>query len=206
MPDYPVPRRPSGGLVASVADLLRFADGSWGGTEPLTERPGGEQGPGWMVERRGDRRVVHHPGSAAGFQSILALVPDRRVAVAALSNSARGSAAFTPVVDALLGARRGRAALVAVARGRRPRGARSARGALRGTGRGGLVAVRGSALGVRLSERDPFTGETTEFPEFLGRPTSPRTFAVLEGEAAGSSFDFPGSRFRMGSVLADRVP
>ena len=36
-----------------------------------------------------------------------------------------------------------------------------------------VVEVRGSALSVRLSERDPFTGETTAFPEFLGRPTSP---------------------------------
>jgi hypothetical protein len=68
-----------------------------------------------------------------------------------------------------------------------------------------VVEMQGAALGVRLAERDPFTGETTAFPESLGRPTSPRAFAVLEGEAAGSSFDFPGSRFRMGSVLADRV-
>ncbi len=201
-----MPRRPSGGLVASVADLLRFADGSWGATEPLAERPGGEQGPGWMVERRGGRRVVHHPGSAAGFQSILALVPDRRVAVAALSNSARGSAAFTPVVDALLEALADvppwSPALADVA----PEELEALAGRYAGPDEEVVVEVRGSALGVRLSERDPFTGETTTFPEFLGRPTSPRTFAVLEGEAAGSSFDFPGSRFRMGSVLADLVP
>jgi CubicO group peptidase (beta-lactamase class C family) len=203
--DYPVARRPSGGLVAGVADLLRFADGSWAATEPLAERPGGEQGPGWMVERRGDRSVVYHPGSAAGFQSILALVPDRRVAVAALSNSARGSAAFTPVVDALLEAladvRPWSPALVDVA----PEELEPLAGSYAGPDEEVVVEVRGSALGVRLSERDPFTGETTTFPEFLGRPTSARSFAVLEGETAGSSFDFPGSRFRMGSVLADRV-
>lgn len=204
--DYPVPRRPSGGLVASVADLLRFADGSWTATEPVTDRPGGEQGPGWMVERRGDRRVVHHPGSAAGFQSILALVPDRRVAVAALSNSARGSAAFRPVVDALLEAVADvppwSPPLADVA----PEELDALAGRYAGPDEEVVVEVRGSALAVRLSERDPFTGETTTFPEFLGRPTSPQTFAVLEGEAAGSSFDFPGSRFRMGSVLADLVP
>jgi CubicO group peptidase (beta-lactamase class C family) len=206
VPDYPVPRRPSGGLVASVTDLLRFADGSWDATEPLAERPGGEQGPGWMVERRGDRRVVHHPGSAAGFQSILALVPDRRVAVAALSNSARGSAAFTPVVDAVLEAVADvppwAPTLVDVA----PEELEALAGRYAGPDEEVVVDVRGPALGVRLSERDPFTGETTAFPEFLGRPTSPRAFAVLEGEAAGSSFDFPGGRFRMGSVLADRLP
>jgi CubicO group peptidase (beta-lactamase class C family) len=206
VPDYPVARRPSGGLVASVADLLRFADGSWEATEPLAERPGGEQGPGWMVERRGDRRIVHHPGSAAGFQSILALVPDRRVAVAALSNSARGSAAFTPVVDAVLEAvadvPRWAPTLVDVA----PEELEALAGRYAGPDEEVVVEVRGPALGVQLSERDPFTGETTAFPEFLGRATSPRAFAVLDGETAGSSFDFPGSRFRMGSVLADRVP
>ena len=206
VPDYPVARRPSGGLVASVADLLRFAAGLSDGIVAIAGRPGGDQAPGWMVERRGDRIVVHHPGSAAGFQSILALVPDRRAAVAALSNSARGSAAFTPVVDALLeavaGVPRWSPALVDVA----PEELEALAGRYAGPDEEVVVAVRGPALGVRLSERDPFTGEATEFPEFLGRPTSSRAFAVLEGEAAGSSFDFPGSRFRMGSVLADRVP
>ena len=205
-PDYPAARRPSGGLVASVADLLQFAAGFRDGVVAITGRPGGEQAPGWMVERRGDRIVLHHPGSAAGFQSILALVPDRRVAVAALSNSARGSAAFSPVVDAILEAVADlppwSPALVDVA----PEELDALAGRYVGPDEEVEIAVRDRALAVRLSERDPFTGETTEFPEFLGRPTSPRAFAVLEGEAAGSSFDFPGSRFRMGSVLADRVP
>ena len=205
VPEYPVARRPSGGLVASVADLLHFAAGFWDGVVAITGRPGGEQAPGWMVERRGDRIVVHHPGSAAGFQSILALVPDRRVAVAALSNSARGSAAFAPAVDALLEALADvppwSPLLVDVA----PEELQALAGRYVGPDEEVVVEVQGSALGVRLAERDPFTGETTAFPGFLGRPTSARSFAVLDGEAARSSFDFPGSRFRMGSVLADRV-
>jgi CubicO group peptidase (beta-lactamase class C family) len=205
VPDYPVARRPSGGLVAGVADLLQFVTGFWDGVVATTVRPGGEQAPGWMIERRGDRIVVHHPGSAAGFQSILALVPDRRVAVAALANSARGSAAFTPVVDALLEALADvppwSPSLVELA----PEELEALAGRYAGPDEEVVVAVRGPALGVRLAERDPFTGETTAFPELLGLPTSARSFAVLEGEAAGSSFDFPGSRFRMGSVLADRV-
>ena len=206
VPEYPVARRPSGGLVAGVAELLRFAAGFWEGVVAITGRPGGEQAPGWMVERRGDRVVVHHPGSAAGFQSILALVPDRRVAVAALSNSARGSAAFSPVVDALLEAVADvppwSPSLVDVAAAELD----ALAGRYSGPDEAVVVSVRGPALGVRLSQHDPFTGATTAFPEFLGRPTSARSFAVLEGEAAGNSFDFPGSRFRMGSVLADRLP
>ena len=69
-----------------------------------------------------------------------------------------------------------------------------------------VVEARGNGLAVRLAQRDPFTGETTAYPEFLGQPVSVRTFAILEGEEAGGHFDFPGSRFRAGSVLADRIP
>ena len=92
----------------------------------------------------------------------------------ALGQRPRGSAAFRPVVDALLEALAdvppwspsladvsGELDVLA--------------GRYAGPDEEVVVEARGSALGVRLSERDPFTGETTTFPEFLGRPTSPGT-------------------------------
>jgi CubicO group peptidase (beta-lactamase class C family) len=206
-PDYPVARRPSGGLVATVPQLLAFSARALGEPEtfePVVSRPGGAQAPGWLLERRGEDELVFHPGSAAGFQSLLVLVPGRRVAVAALSNSARGADAFRPVVEAALGqlgvppwspARRplDGAALDAFA------------GGYHGADEEVEVRRAGGGLEVRVVGRDPFTGRMLEEPPVLGHPVGPRTFAVLHGDSSGDHFDFPERFFRLGSVLAERV-
>ncbi|HSC92406.1 MAG TPA: serine hydrolase domain-containing protein [Gaiellaceae bacterium] len=205
---YPPGRRPSGGLVSTVADLLRFAASTLDDDARVVEatRPGGAQGVGWMLERRGDAELVLHPGSVGGFQSVLALVPARRVAVAALSNSARGSAAFGPVVDALLEAladvppwapavvETGEDELAELA------------GRYAGPDEDARVEAAPGGLRLRLTVRDPLTGAMAEQPPLVGRPVGARAFAVLEGEAAGSCFDFPDRYVRLGSVLAERVP
>ncbi|MGE5689687.1 MAG: serine hydrolase domain-containing protein [Pseudomonadota bacterium] len=207
--DYPAPRRPSGGLVSSVGDLLRFAETWWDDEEAravVARRPGGLQGAGWMLDRRDGIELLLHPGSAAGFQSVLVLVPERRVAVAALANSARGQAAFTGVVDALLehaaGVPPGAPAIVDLPAGElEPFAGRYA-----GLDEEAGVGVVAGGLSVQLSQRDPFTHEVTTFPPFVGRPIGDGAFAVVEGEASGSHFDFPEAFFRLGSVLAERVP
>src|SRR6185312_11784733 len=107
---YPRARRASGGLWSSVGDLLRFANHHLGGPGPLTpesvaemQRPhisshGFDYGLGWFLTARRGRTTVEHGGSAAGYQSLLLLVPGEGVAVAALTNSSRGSLAIRDVL------------------------------------------------------------------------------------------------------------
>jgi CubicO group peptidase (beta-lactamase class C family) len=209
VPGYPVARRPSGGMVATVAELLGFAETFWDDVEARTvvaRQPGGRQGVGWMVGRRGGVDLLFHPGSAAGFQSTLMVVPERRVAVAALSNSTRGRAAFEPVVDALLeavaGVPRWEPRIVDAS----PEELASVAGRYADADADVVVEALPDALSVRLSDRDPFTGRMVEIPAIVGRPVGDGTFAVLEGEEAGAHFDFPDRFFRLGSMLAERVP
>jgi CubicO group peptidase (beta-lactamase class C family) len=203
-----VARRPSGGLVSTVDDLLRFAAAALddkGAREEVVARPAGTQGAGWMHFRRNGVQVLFHPGSVAGYQSTLQVVPERGVAVAALANSARGSAAFEPVVEALLESLAG----VPPWRPRPVELGPDELGALAGRYEApdaeAVVEAAPTGLRLRLVELDPITGERRPAPPLLGRAIRAGAFAVLEGEARGTAFDFPGGCFRLGSVLAERV-
>lgn len=205
---YPVARRPSGGLVSTVGDLLRFAASALDDEEAravVADRPAGKQGAGWMLARRGGTDVVFHPGSVAGYQSTLALVPERRVAVAALANSARGSAAFGPVVEALLESLAGVPpwSPAVVEADEDELAARAGRYAAPDAE--ALVDAVPAGLRLRIAELDPLSGERRPLPPALGRPLGRNRFGVLEGEGRGTVFDFPDGHLRVGSVLAERV-
>jgi CubicO group peptidase (beta-lactamase class C family) len=109
---WSIPRalRPAGGVIASVTDLLRYAefqlrDGTAAdGTRILTpesmrrlhETQVAKQGTdeemalGWQVSRIGSKREVWHDGAAVGQQALLSLIPSERLAVVVLTNSVRG--------------------------------------------------------------------------------------------------------------------
>ncbi len=102
-PPYPTSRYASGGLWSTVGDLLRFAeyqfDDPHGLQEPQAEALCAEYCLGcWRRELDGGRVAFDHEGSVAGFQSLLLLVPEERVALAVLTNSWRGSGAIRRVV------------------------------------------------------------------------------------------------------------
>lgn len=203
---YPVARRSSGGLVSTVADLLRFAAHHLAEPslafmrEPLIAMPGGSYGLGWMLEPRGDATLVFHPGSVGGYQSLLLLVPGRDFAFAALSNSARGSAAIRRVCALALRELCGlppaehawvelpAEALAAVA------------GRYRWDRDEAVVGVDDGGIRVELVTHDPLGGETRE-PLVPARPVGEREFVVTAGEAKGDRFDFPGRFLRLGSLL-----
>ncbi len=112
--DYPVSRRPSGGLWSTVSDILRFAEHQLGGPGPLSAEQraalrepqaaalGAEYCLGcWRRELVGGRVAFDHEGSVGGFQSLLLVVPEEKLALAVLTNSWRGSGLIRRVVQAL---------------------------------------------------------------------------------------------------------
>jgi CubicO group peptidase (beta-lactamase class C family) len=100
-PSYPVERRPSGGLWSTVGDLVEYGlthCQEWTDLhEPVGEALGARYALGWWV-RDG---VLDHEGSVGGYQSLLLLVPESRVVLAALTNSWKGSVLISDVVERL---------------------------------------------------------------------------------------------------------
>ena len=99
--DYPVHRRPGGGLWSTVGDLVTYGLAHcerWPELkQPVAEALGARYALGWWV-RDG---VVDHEGSIAGFQSLLLLVPAERLVLAVLTSSWKGSSLIRHVVDDL---------------------------------------------------------------------------------------------------------
>ena len=120
--DFPLPRsvHPAGGITATVDDLLTFAAFHLGLARPerppvsaasiaLMQEPqtpaanwADHYGLGWALWSLGGTRVVGHGGSTNGFQAHLTLLPERRAAIASLTNHDDGSAAYLEVETWLL--------------------------------------------------------------------------------------------------------
>jgi CubicO group peptidase (beta-lactamase class C family) len=208
----PRARRPSGGLWSSVDDLLRFAGHHLGAPGPLTpatiaemqrphvDAPGFRSGLGWFLTRRGGRTTIEHPGSVAGYQSLLLLVPEEGVGFAALSNSSRGRAAIREVL--------GHLGLGPKARPDR-RLARDELDAFAGRYAGQGLELAFSPddgyLRVEMTDVSPLTGERHVYPAVRARAVGDRQFEILDGEWRGDRFDFPRDGFVCIDVLAKRV-
>jgi CubicO group peptidase (beta-lactamase class C family) len=208
---YPRARRPSGGLVSTVGDLIRFARRQLGDPStaalrvPVAKPVGGVYGLGFFGERVGGEDVWGHPGSYGGFQSSLLLVPSRGAVFVGLTNSGRGAQALAEVEDAWLeasvGARRREAETVSLTADELAAFA----GTYENSGMRATVAAGDGGLVADVAEVLP-SGEPGESLEIRGRPIGPRTFAVVGGDWDGARFDFPRPGFaRLGSRLAERV-
>jgi CubicO group peptidase (beta-lactamase class C family) len=198
---YPRARRPSGGLVSNVPDLLRF--GRWLLASPELARmrvvhgkpTGGVYGLGLFGERVAGVDVWGHSGSWGGFQTSLVVVPDHDAVFVGLTNHSRGSKALYDVENEffqrLLGARRRVPETFALSD--------DAREALSGSyaNSDGWYEVSYAIDGVSLKLDDD---------EFLARPIGERTFEITEGDHVRERFDFPLEGFgRFGSRLAERI-
>ena len=197
---YPRGRTASGGLWSSVPDLLRFAEHHLGAPGPLTKPsvaemqrafsrgPGFQYGLGWFLKRRQGHNAVEHPGSVLGFQSLLMLVPDERVAFASLANSSRGFAAIRDIVHA-----------IGLGEDETPtvESADLARFAGRYRGQEGMVELThgNGFLRVERTEIDPFSQEAVVLPAVRARPIGEREFEIVDGEWRGERFDFPRPGF-----------
>jgi CubicO group peptidase (beta-lactamase class C family) len=210
--DYPRVRRPSGGLWSSVFDLLRFAKHHLGGPGPLTEDSraetqtrqvptgSGAYGLGWMLHESRGRRVVEHPGSAAGYQSLLRLVPSENVAFAGLTNSSRGAAALRDILERL-GLGREKAPDFSLP----PEALAALAGRYEGQGIELELAPEDGGLRVQMKKFDPFTDDTEVYPSVRARPIGRTEFEIVDREWRGDRFDFPRDGVVNIGLLAARV-
>jgi len=195
---YPRARRPSGGLVSNVPDLLRF------GRRLLAEpqmrivhgKPvAGVYGLGVWGERVGGVEVWGHQGSWGGYQTSLLTVPDRDAVFVGLTNASRGGKALYEIEDEffqrLLGARRRVPETVDLPD--------EAREELTGSyaNSDGWYDVSFAIDGLSLKLEDG---------EFAARAIAERTFEITDADHIRERFDFPLEGFgRFGSRLAERV-
>jgi D-alanyl-D-alanine carboxypeptidase len=204
---YPRARRPSGGLVASIADLLAFARSQLADQStdslrvPLGRTPGGVYGLGYAGERLGGVDVWGHGGSYGGFEASLLLVPARGLAYVGLTSSGRGRQALREIEDLwferVLDCRRPVAATVPLP----SRTLAAFAGTYANSAGEARIVADGSVLEVDyLDAGSGFRTAAT------ARPIGPSTFAIVGGDSQGDRFDFPLPDFlRFGSRLAERV-
>jgi CubicO group peptidase (beta-lactamase class C family) len=198
---YPRARRPSGGLVSSAADLLRFGQRLL--AEPFfaeMARPcgkpiGGMYGLGLFGERIGKVDVWGHPGSYGGFQTQLLLVPDASAVFVGLTNAELGAKALYEVenafFDEVLGAHRILPPFVELA------DEQLASYAGRYENSDATADIRAEAGGLVLAIADD---------EVFVRPLGDGRFRVPDGPHVRERIDFPRDGFvRLGSRLAVRV-
>jgi D-alanyl-D-alanine carboxypeptidase len=198
---YPRGRRPSGGLVSTVGDILRFGrlllgEPSFAQMRTAHGKPiGGVYGLGLFGERVGDAEVWGHSGSYGGFQSSLLVVPDAAAVFAGLTNSGTGAKALYEVenafFEAVLDVRRRVSSFVELPQEQLQRYTGSYENcdmtAEIHAARGGLVL---SSAG----------------DEAFLRPLDERRFEVADGPRVRERIDFPREGFaRLGSRLAARV-
>ena len=195
---YPRARRPSGGLVSNVGDLLRFGRSLV--AEPRmrivhAKAVGGVYGLGLHGERVGGVEVWGHGGSWGGYQSSLLTIPDRDAVFVGLTNGSRGAKALYDLEDELfsrlLGQRRRTPPTVEL-----PAEARDElTGSYANSDAWYEVSFAVDGLSLKLDDG-----------EFGARAIGERTFEITEGDRIRERFDFPLEGFgRFGSRLAERV-
>lgn len=198
---YPRARRPSGGLVSTVADLLQFGRHHLAAPDArrmqiVHGKPAdGVYGLGLDGMRVDGVEVWGHPGSYGGFNSSLLVVPDREAVFVGLTNSGRGRNALREIQDAfferVIGTRREAQQTVQLSR--------DTLDAFAGTyaNSSAWTEVAPAGGGLRISSGDE---------EAEARPVGPRTFEITSGDGLHARFDFPLEGFgRFGSMLAERV-
>jgi CubicO group peptidase (beta-lactamase class C family) len=195
--EYPVARRPSGGLWSTVGDLLLFARHQFGGPGPLSrdqveslqepqaEALGARYCLGcWRRELAGGRIAFDHEGSVGGYQSLLLLGPEDETALAVLTNSWRGSGLIRRVVRELgLVPARDEIGVSAASPIHPP-----ARYELDGLA--AVAELRGS-LRVSEAETDPVTGARIERAPYPVEPLGGRVYGLAGGLLMSHRIDFP---------------
>ncbi len=202
---FQIPRRanPAGGIISSVAEMIRFAemhigDGAWGDVrilEPETARMMRELqteadftrrwGLGWSLREIDGVRAVEHTGATNGFMGRLCVIPERKFALAIVTNGENGgsvhSAIYGHILQQVAGFRRTPPAPVALTREQLVRFEGHFFTGLADI----LIELDGSGLVMHRMNIDPFTREITERPPARLSPISETIFAIEEGPLSG---------------------
>ncbi|MGE0543440.1 MAG: serine hydrolase domain-containing protein [Dehalococcoidia bacterium] len=222
-------RAAQGGITSNVVDLLRFAafhlgDGRANDVRVLsTEALLAMQQPivaagmtphwgiGWSVDAINGIAVIGHGGTTNGFQAGLTLIPEYGVAFACLTNSNLGAAAIRTIgerlMERLIGLRRTDPPQLSL----QPEQLAVFAGRYERPDIVTTISASDDGLLVEVQGKNPITRSDMTMPARRAVPVAERTFLLIEGESAGSTFDFivdgSGSlRFlRYGGRLADRV-
>jgi CubicO group peptidase (beta-lactamase class C family) len=198
---FPRARRPSGGLVSNVPDLLRFGRRllslpEFARMRVVQGKPtAGVYGLGLSGERLAGVEVWGHRGSWGGFESSLLVVPEREAVFVGLTNSGLGSKALWEIEDVfferLFGVRRRVPPTVELSDALRDGFTGSYANSYGWT----EVEFAVDGLSVKFEDGD-----------FAARAIGERTFEITERDRVRERFDFPLEGFgRFGSRLAQRV-
>ncbi|MGH3009970.1 MAG: serine hydrolase domain-containing protein [Gaiellaceae bacterium] len=187
--DYPVSRRPSGGLWSTVGDLLRFAEHQFGDPhglqQPQAKALGAEYCLGcWRRELEGDRIAFEHEGSVGGYQSLLLLVPEERAALVVLTNSWRGSGLIRRVAKALGLVPASDSLFLSSTGPIEP-------GRYRLGGAEAVVEEVGDGWRVGEAETDPLTDTRIERGPYAVEPIGGGVYGFAGGLLMGHRIDFP---------------
>ncbi len=210
---YPLVRamNAAGGIIGTVGDLLRFAqfhmgDGVAGERRVLNEETiramltaqteaglSDYWGLGWSIDAVQGATVAGHGGTTNGFRAKLTLVPERRVALAVLSNSnggrQLGRELETWFLERYAGLRRPQPAVTSLA----PETLSRLGGHYRGPTSELDVSVADGGLQIDMVSTNPLTKEETVWPPQRLAPLSERRFILTDGESAGEPVDFIGA-------------
>ncbi len=202
---FQIPRRanPAGGIIATVGELIRFAelhigDGVWGNArllQPETARMMRELqteadftrrwGLGWSLREIAGVRAVEHTGATNGFMGRLCVIPERNFALAILTNGETGgsvhSAIYSHVLQKVVGFRRTTPAPRALDQFQLARFEGHFFTGLADI----LIELNGHGLVMHRMNIDPFTREITERPPARLSPISETIFAIEEGPLSG---------------------
>jgi CubicO group peptidase (beta-lactamase class C family) len=103
---YPRSRRPSGGLVSTIDDVVRFGVAALDRRRRRLDDPlratlfGARSGLGWQVDPAG--AVSYHDGDYGGFCARIAVAPDRKVVVVAMASTSAARRSIRQLSERLL--------------------------------------------------------------------------------------------------------
>ena len=147
-------------------------------------------GIGWALRTIAGMKVVGHGGSTNGFRAQLTLVPQRRVAVALLTNGSGGAALNRTVEGWALERYAGLRAPDPLPVPMTPAELARFAGRYQQPLADITVTVAGDGLRIEQVTTNPFNNTRVEVPPMQAVPIGPRRFLITDGEAAGSTIDF----------------